>query len=203
MAEVHRVPGKPGRTKTVTRREIQRKAEAAISKPPPIKTPILSKRPNIEVVIDQAESPMNRRGADVKGQTYGSRASSPRGSIRDSANGDDDSGSELSELDDLDEEKKQLFSELERANEQPNDTDDDDEGGEEAVDGEEVDDDGEEESLDEENNENEDEVMEDGGEDVDGDGEGDGEMEIQDSQDNLAKDSPGDEHEVFHEAREQ
>lgn len=204
IPEVHRVPGKPGRTKTVTRREIQRKAEAAIAKPPPIKTPILSKRPNIEVVIKggshQAESPMNLRGMDMKEGTYGSRASSRRGSIRDSADGEDDSGSELSELDDLDDEKKQLFSELERANERADNGDDDDggDGGDEAGD-DGVDDDGEDDSLDEQNNE--DEEMEDAGDEVDGEGEG--EMEIQDSQDNLAKDSADDEQDEFHEAREQ
>jgi hypothetical protein len=200
IPEVHRVPGKPGRTKTVTRREIQRKAEAAIAKPPPIKTPILSKRPNIEVVIKgeshQTESPMNLRGVDMKEGTYGSRASSRRGSIRDSADGEDDSGSELSELDDLDDEKKQLFSELERANERADDGDDNDGGDEGGDDG--VDDDGDDDSLDEQNNE--DEEMEDAGDEVDG--EGDGEMEIQDSQDNLAKDSADDEQEEFHEARE-
>lgn len=37
-------PAKPGRAKTITRREVQRKAEAAIGKPPPIKTPTLTKR---------------------------------------------------------------------------------------------------------------------------------------------------------------
>lgn len=37
-------PAKPGRAKTITRREVQRKAEGAIGKPPPIKTPTLTKR---------------------------------------------------------------------------------------------------------------------------------------------------------------
>lgn len=199
MPEIPRVPGKPGRTKTVTRREIQRKAEAAIAKPPPIKTPILSKRPTIEVVIrsDQADSPINPKEADMKERAYDSRASSRGGSIRDSADGEDDSGSELSELDELDDEKKQLFSELERANEQAEDGDDD-EGGDEAGD-EGVDDEGQDDSLDEQDND--DEEMEDA--EDEGDGEGEGEMEIQDSQENLAKDSPEDEQEEFHEAREQ
>ncbi|KAK5069807.1 Histone transcription regulator 3 [Lithohypha guttulata] len=44
--EVLRMPAaaKPGRAKTITRREVQRRAEAAIGKPPPIKTPTLMKR---------------------------------------------------------------------------------------------------------------------------------------------------------------
>ncbi|KEF60728.1 uncharacterized protein A1O9_02289 [Exophiala aquamarina CBS 119918] len=214
MPEVPRVPGKPGRTKTVTRREIQRKAEAAIAKPPPIKTPILSKRPNIEVVLrdDQADSsPINPKEGDAKERTYDSRASSRRGSMRDSADGENDTGSELSDLDDLDDEKKQLFSELERANERAEDADGDeggddgeDDGGDDGGD-EGADDDGQNDSLDEQNND--DEEMEDPEDEadgeVDGEGEGEGEMEIQDSQENLAGDSPEDEQEEFHEAREQ
>lgn len=122
QSEVHRAPNKPGRTKTVTRREIQRKAEAAIVKPPPIKTPILSKRLTVDIPsrAGQEDSAVDKRLADAKDEDMGgSGASSRRGSIQDSvdgeADGEDNSSSELSDLDDMDDDKKQLFSELEMA----------------------------------------------------------------------------------------
>ena len=49
---------KPGRAKTVTRREVQKKAEQALVKPPPIKTPVLSKRPVIEIPVATSLSPV-------------------------------------------------------------------------------------------------------------------------------------------------
>jgi len=114
-------PSKPGRAKTITKREVQRKAEAAIVKPPPIKTPILSKRPvelpstdreNFTGIVDEAP---DKRLADVKDEEGpNSRASSRRGSVHDSADAepDTDEESELSELDDLEEEKKAMFAGL-------------------------------------------------------------------------------------------
>jgi hypothetical protein len=137
-SEVHRAPAKPGRVKTVTRREIQRKAEAAILKPPPIKTPILSKRIVVEIPSatkdgrdeagEEGSSPVgDRRLDDAKEEEEeeeedgGSRASSRRASSlhHDSADGEadaEDSGSELSELEDLVDEdgKKPPFPERDR-----------------------------------------------------------------------------------------
>lgn len=193
IPEVHRAPAKPGRTKTVTRREIQRKAESAIVKPPPIKTPILSKRPMIEVEIPAKDSgytgsPLDKRLVDAKHEDMdGSRASSRRGSVQDSADGEadgEDSGSDLSALEDMDEEKKQLLAELENAKDSPEDeAGEDDEGREEG-------------SMDDQKSDAEDEEMVDA----------EDEIEIQDSQENAeGRGSPGDgdEQEEFHEAREE
>ncbi|EXJ82828.1 hypothetical protein A1O3_06643 [Capronia epimyces CBS 606.96] len=219
QAEVHRTTGKPGRTKTVTRREIQRKAEAAIVKPPPIKTPILSKRLVVEIPTRDTSSPIDKRLADTKDEDpEGSRASSRRGSIHDSADGEEDSGSELSDLEDLDD-KKQLLSELEHAGEQADDAaenhgGDEGDNGDGDGDGDDADDavedeandvydeageEGEvgEEGPDEEKSDVEDDEMVDAGE----------EIEIQDSQENVeveAKESAGEgEEQTFHEAREE
>lgn len=105
-------PNKPGRAKTITRREVQRKAEAAIAKPPPIKTPTLSKRPIIEIPMSTNG---HRTGSPASGDHEGamdSRATSRRNSIQgsvddenDNDNGDGEAGndaddeSELSEID--------------------------------------------------------------------------------------------------------
>ncbi|KAJ9610256.1 Histone transcription regulator 3 [Cladophialophora chaetospira] len=136
--EVQRERAKPGRTKTVTRREIQRKAESAIVKPPPIKTPILSKRPTIEVSLSaEAGSPINRRLAETKEQDADdSRATSRRGSVQeqDSADGDaDGEDSELSDLDDRFDEVEQKrwgtkFEETAKADREGDDSDDEGEG---------------------------------------------------------------------------
>lgn len=145
IPEVHRAPAKPGRTKTVTRREVQRKAESAIVKPPPIKTPILGKRPVIEIPskakldLSSLDSPTDKRLAGAGDEDMdGSRVSSRRGSVQDSAdgeaNGEDDSGSELSDLDDLDEENKRPHAELETPRENAEDGPDD--AGEDVAEGE-------------------------------------------------------------------
>jgi hypothetical protein len=132
--EVHRERAKPGRTKTVTRREIQRKAEAAIVKPPPIKTPILSKRFAVEIpsrADGEAGSSVDKRLADAK-DVDESRATSRRGSVQDSADGDadaEDSGSELSELEDMDDDKKQMLAEFEHAQNVDQEGEDSDEDG--------------------------------------------------------------------------
>lgn len=180
-SEAQPAPSKPGRTKTVTRREIQRKAEAAIVKPPPIKTPILGKRPIVEIPARQAHegSPMDKRTADGKeADGEGSKASSRRGSVGDSADGEadgeDNSISDLSELEDMDDEKKQLLTELAKAHEQAEANDAGDDGAEgedeEGGDADEVDD--EEDSVDEKEGEQNDEDMADAAD----------EIEIQDSQ---------------------
>ena len=59
---------KPGRVKTITRREIQRKAEAILVKPPPIKTPTLMKRPVVEIPVYNAGggSPAPGRVEDLR-----------------------------------------------------------------------------------------------------------------------------------------
>ncbi len=180
--DVQRERAKPGRTKTVTRREIQRKAEAAIVKPPPIKTPILSKRPTVEIPMRaEAGSPIDKRLMDAR-DIDDSRATSRRGSIQDqdSADGDADAeDSELSELDDLDEdEQKRLLSRFEKPHNAGEEGDDSDDGGEGDPEDEGEDDD--------------DEEMQDANE-----------VEIQDSQDNPVgavqedRESPDEE---FHDA---
>ncbi|KAH0832570.1 hypothetical protein AYO21_06036 [Fonsecaea monophora] len=197
VPEVQRERGRPGRTKTVTRREIQRKAEAAILKPPPIKTPILSKTPIVELPSKAElglEAPVDKRLAETKDEDMdGSRASSRRGSIQDSADGEadaEDSGSELSELDELDEEKKHMLEEYEISKDHVDDGGE--EGPEDAV---------EEAAEDNDGTEDEDEEMHDA----------EDEIEIQDSQeqvDNIEqenKDSPDDDddEQEFHEARQE
>ena len=190
IPEVQRERAKPGRVKTVTRREILRKAEAAIVKPPPIKTPILSKRLAVEIPSKaemEAGSPIDKRLAEAREQDLDdSRATSRRASIQDSADGDADAeDSELSDLEDMDDDKKQMLAEFENAqhNDDGEDADDNVDG---AGDGE-----GDEEDEDEEMQDAEDD------------------LEIQDSQENAEdqqgndKESPGDDDQVFHEAREE
>ncbi|KIW97791.1 uncharacterized protein Z519_01375 [Cladophialophora bantiana CBS 173.52] len=190
IPEVQRERARPGRTKTVTRREIQRKAEAAIVKPPPIKTPILSKTPVIAVEVPSKvesgpDAPINKRLTETKDEDMdGSRTSSRRGSIQDSADEEadaEDSGSELSELEDMDDEKKHMLEEYEISREN-------------------VDDGGEDAAEDNEGAEDEDEEMHDA----------EDEIEIQDSQGNVGdvasgnKGSPDDDEEQeFHEARQE
>ncbi|OAP59231.1 hypothetical protein AYL99_06529 [Fonsecaea erecta] len=196
IPEVQRERARPGRTKTVTRREIQRKAEAAIVKPPPIKTPILSKQPIVVIpskVEAETEAPIDKRLAGTKDEDIdGSRASSRRGSIQDSADGEadaEDSGSELSDLEDLDEEKKHMLEEYEISRDNVDDVGED--GAEDAVDDAAEDNDGTEDD-DEEMHDAEDEI------------------EIPDSQENIDQDAPenkgspgNDEEQEFHEAREE
>ncbi|KAI1629752.1 hypothetical protein EDD37DRAFT_617756 [Exophiala viscosa] len=192
--ELLSAPSRPGRTKTVTRREIQRKAEAAIVKPPPIKTPILGKRPIVEIPAraTNEESPFDKRMGDVKEDgAEGSKASSRRGSVQDSADGEadgeDNSGSELSELDDMEDEKKQLLTELEKAQADGNEADEEGEGEGDEV-GEDEESDGDKES------DQQDEEMADAAE----------ELEIQDSQEvKTGQGTPAEgEEEDFHEAHE-
>jgi hypothetical protein len=97
---------KPGRPKQITKRELIRRAEAAIVKPPPIKTPILSKKPIVLISVtpsrsmnDMVERPDNRLD-DFKDEDA-SVMSSRRGSVHDSA--DDESSSALSDIDENDE----------------------------------------------------------------------------------------------------
>lgn len=98
-----RVPtaGKPGRPKQITKRELIRRAEAAIVKPPPIKTPTLSKKPIVEINLTPSRSTNEtgdrpeRRLDDVKDEDA-SVVSSRRGSLHDSA--DDESSSALSDV---------------------------------------------------------------------------------------------------------
>ncbi|OCT47000.1 Histone transcription regulator 3 like protein [Cladophialophora carrionii] len=178
VPEVQRDRAKPGRTKTVTRREIQRKAESAIVKPPPIKTPILSKRFAVEVPSKtevETESPVNKGVADAKDMDE-SRATSRRGSIQDSADGDadaEDSGSELSELEDLNEDEKQMLAEFENAQNADREGEDSDEDRENAR----KEGDGYGEGDDED-----DDVMQDA----------ETAIEIQDSQENAAEGQPED-----------
>lgn len=117
-------PTKPARAKTVTRREVQRKAEGLIVRPPPIKTPTLLKhttfpRPSAAIEISQPSSlhPTDMQQATVglglsalEGSRVatlaredvedgvGSTESSRPGSVHDSA----DDESELSELEEVD-----------------------------------------------------------------------------------------------------
>lgn len=129
-------PLKPGRAKTITRREVQRKAETAIGKPPPIKTPTLTKRsiminvPSIKKEItndpkdkeDDGDGSIPDRAADASG------VSSRRGSISvrntpdpDAANGEGEGSDGDNEAEDDD-------------NDDDNDDDEntDQEGGEDA-----------------------------------------------------------------------
>lgn len=116
-------PNKPGRAKTITRREVQRKAEAAIAKPPPIKTPTLSKRPMIEINLPsgsrRSASPSSQLGdarvdrlhdgdADGLESTVTSRRNSVHGSVEQDGDNeaDQEAGNEAddeSELSDINE----------------------------------------------------------------------------------------------------
>ena len=116
---------KPTRVKQITRREIQRKAEGVVVRPPPIKTPILTKKP---IVVEIPPPSRDRRGLtsvnlngeaaiDDHGAMVGSRVgelirddagasselSSRRGSLHDSA----DDESELSDIDEQGDENEQ------------------------------------------------------------------------------------------------
>ena len=96
-------PNKPGRTKTITRREVQRKAEAAIAKPPPIKTPTLSKRPVVEI-------PINGRRGSGSGimSRVSSAATSRRNSVQDSLDNDDgEAGNDADDESDNEEDEDQ------------------------------------------------------------------------------------------------
>lgn len=79
-------PAKPGRAKTITRREVQRKAEGAIGKPPPIKTPTLAKR-SISINVpsikkDNSEDRNDDGEGSVRGRAgVASGLSSRRGSV--------------------------------------------------------------------------------------------------------------------------
>ena len=94
------MPNRPGRPKQITKRELIRRAEAAIVRPPPIKTPILSKKP-IEIRISKSgttegnDDQRDARIEDIKDEGGASEMSSRRNSIHDSA----DDESELSDID--------------------------------------------------------------------------------------------------------
>lgn len=122
-------PTKP-RPKTVTRREVQRRAESLIVRPPPIKTPTLLNRPSI--VIDVPRKSANRaRSSSTQSKSVGlglslaggsrtayeeavdgvkSANSSRRGSVHDSA----DDESELSELEEVDNGPEEDLTEIDR-----------------------------------------------------------------------------------------
>lgn len=98
------LPIKTGRPKQITKRELIRRAEAAIVRPPPIKTPILGKKPIIEIIITPIRSGTadlrngdrrDMRTDDLKDEAAASEISSRRNSIHDSA----DDESELSDID--------------------------------------------------------------------------------------------------------
>jgi hypothetical protein len=115
---------KPMRVKQITRREIQRKAEGVVVRPPPIKTPTLTKKPIVVEIPtptrDRKEFASIDGGADLntneQGATAGTRVdellrddvdassglSSRRGSVHDSA----DDESELSDIEVDDEENE-------------------------------------------------------------------------------------------------
>jgi tetratricopeptide (TPR) repeat protein len=124
--ELSAQPARPPRPKTVTRREVQRKAEGLIVKPPPIKTPTLLKhtafpRPSVAVAVPVPSSNHARSNSAASAQPAvglglghfeGSRVahlreyaavgvesaeSSRPGSVHDSA----DDESELSELEEV------------------------------------------------------------------------------------------------------
>src|SRR6202012_383991 len=88
----------------------------------------------------------DKRLVEARDQDFDdSRATSRRGSVQDSADGDadaEDSGSELSELEDMDEDKKRMLADFENAEQHGNQESDDSE--EDAGKGGEADDDDEE-----------------------------------------------------------
>ena len=173
---------KPGRAKTVTKREIQRKADAMLVRPQPIKTPVLSKRPVIEIPVSSpalnghGDGAVDARLDRLRGdEGDDSRASSRRGSVDPGADADNES--ELSDADEDGEpaQKKPkvgpLFPGLQKnANNGDNqsDADDDDNMGEDGEGLEGEDEEGDDDEGDENENENEGE-----GEDAD-------EMEVDD-----------------------
>ena len=118
------VVAKPLRVKQITRREIQRKAEGVVVRPPPIKTPTLTKKPIVvEIPTPSRESKeyaSNDAEADNSLNEHGTMSgtrvdelmkddaeassglSSRRGSVHDSA----DDESELSDIEDHNEENE-------------------------------------------------------------------------------------------------
>ncbi|KAJ9653069.1 Histone transcription regulator 3 [Neophaeococcomyces mojaviensis] len=116
------VPGKPGRAKTITRREVQKKAEAAIVKPPPIKTPTLTKRLIVNVPSirkdDESEAGNDDGDRSVRDQANGrSGLSSRRGSVsmRNSAEpelAEDDDGGDGDNEDEGDDENENSDTEI-------------------------------------------------------------------------------------------
>jgi len=119
------VPGKPGRAKTITRREVQKKAEAAIVKPPPIKTPTLTKRLIVNVPSikkgDESEDENDYSNRSVQDQVNGrsghsSRrgSASRRNSAMPAASGDDDdnNGSDGDNEDEGDDENDHTDTEM-------------------------------------------------------------------------------------------
>jgi hypothetical protein len=115
---------KPMRVKQITRREIQRKAEGVVVRPPPIKTPILTKKPIVVEIPTPSRDPRGFTSIDLgannsnneQGPMAGTRVSelmnddadassglsSRRGSVHDSA----DDESELSDIEERDEENE-------------------------------------------------------------------------------------------------
>jgi len=145
-------PTKPGRAKTITKREVQRKAESAIGKPPPIKTPTLTKRSisiNVPSITKDKSGDHNDDPDDgVKAHAnLASELSSRRGSVsmRNSPNSDaanaedegDDGDNEENEDDENDVSeaeiednatvRKPLFSSLASAVQNGEDDEDEDE----------------------------------------------------------------------------
>ena len=118
------VVAKPVRVKQITRREIHRKAEGVVVRPPPIKTPILTKKPIVVEIPTPSREPRGFVSIDAGADNYvddhgtmaGTRVdelmkdeadassglSSRRGSVQDSA----DDESELSEIEEPDEENQ-------------------------------------------------------------------------------------------------
>jgi hypothetical protein len=126
------VIAKPTRVKLITRREIQRKAEGVVVRPPPIKTPTLTKK---AIVVEVQTPSKESRGYTTPdagtdnlnhepGPMAGTRVndlikdeadassglSSRRGSVHDSA----DDESELSDIEEQDEENAVKDEQLER-----------------------------------------------------------------------------------------
>jgi hypothetical protein len=126
------VIAKPTRVKQITRREIQRKAEGVVVRPPPIKTPILTKKPIVVEIptpsrelreyttLDAGTDNLNNEQGPMAGTRVSdlinddadasSGLSSRRGSVHDSA----DDESELSDVEEHDEENEIKDEPLER-----------------------------------------------------------------------------------------
>ena len=192
---------KPGRAKTITRREIQRKAEAILVKPPPIKTPTLMKRPVVEIPISRSgtvlDSPAPGRVEDLREREGGgeeSMLSSRRGSFQSESvagegegrregsvdageEGDDES--ELSDIEERDEDTIEVVRKpFIRLSVEPGGVENESDADEDEDEGEE----GDGESLGLEVDERHEDGAEGDRMEVDGDGQEDGEPEIQDSQ---------------------
>ncbi|ETN44207.1 uncharacterized protein HMPREF1541_10758 [Cyphellophora europaea CBS 101466] len=124
-------PNKPGRAKTITRREVQRKAEAAIAKPPPIKTPTLSKRPVIEIAMSdgvrRSASPASPSGdvrldrlRDENGDGMDSAVTSRRNSVQGSLDNDGENDADREAGNEADDESE--LSDINEDDEEPEDT---------------------------------------------------------------------------------